>query len=100
MNNKGFLQKFIDKTFFFGLFLGALGFIGFVLLLIKKIKSGEGQETYFTGFGVKFSYLGASILLLVIPVIMLIALVIGWWQKREERDFIKKYSRNSNDENT
>ena len=90
MDKKGPLQRFIDKAFFPGLLLASLGFIGFVMLIIKKYLSGELTETYFTGFGVKFSYLGAGILISLIPVIIVIALLLRWWQQREEHDFTGK----------
>lgn len=100
MKNKGPLQRFIDKAFFLGLFLSALGFVGFVVLLMQKVQSGEGLESYFTGFGVKVSYLGIGILISVIPAITLVALVVRWWQGREERNFLEKYKQNKNEKNT
>ena len=86
-------QKFVNMAFgLFGILVVA-GFIGFVLRVLEKIESGRGLETYFTGFGVKFGYIEAAIVVMLIPVTLIVALAIRWWQKKDERDFIEKYGK-------
>ena len=80
------------KMFALGLFLSSIGFIGFILLLIKKYLDGTINENYFNHFGIELNYLGILILLLLIPAFLLIALGIRYWQKREENDLLNKYS--------
>ena len=82
--------------------VGALFFIiaiiSFFLRVFNKIESGKGADYYFTAYGVQFNYFGAGVVIVAIPVTITIALILRWWHNREERDFIKKYSKN--DENT
>jgi len=70
------LKKFSSS--FTVLIIGGIGVIlalvGFVLHAVEKIRSGHGLDYYFTGFGVKFNYIGALVLLICIPV----ALLLGW----------------------
>ncbi len=81
-----------SKSFAIGLILGTIGFIGFILLLIKKCLDGTINEYYFTHFGVELNYLGTLVLFALVPIFYLIALGIRYWQKREEKDLLNKYS--------
>ena len=85
------MSKFVKTVFTIGTVLSLLGFAGFVVYLFNKVISGEGLNYYFTGFGYKFSYLGALILVCLVPLIMGSAVVFQWWSEKDERDFIKKY---------
>ena len=66
--------------------------ISFVLRVVNKVSSGHGLDYYFTGRGVQFNYIGALILLIVIPVALAVGWVIRWWQLRGERDFRKRFN--------
>ncbi len=85
------MNKFVKIAFTTGMFLSVLGFVGFIAFLFEKVMAGEGLEYYFTGFGYQFSYLGALILVCLIPVILGGAFAYQWWSERDERDFIAKY---------
>jgi nitric oxide reductase large subunit len=85
------MSKFVKVAFTIGTFLSLLGFVGLVLFLFVKVISGNGLDYYFTGFGYKFSYLGALILISLIPLIMGGAIAFQWWSEKDERDFINKY---------
>lgn len=82
MKNGGFL---------IGLFLGAVGFIGYCAHVIMKVVQGDGLEHYFTGFGYQFNYIGTLILLGLIPIFLILALILRRYQRRDERDFKDKY---------
>ena len=68
--------------------LAGLGFIGRVW---TEISSGRGLDTYFTGYGVQFNYVGAAVLLALLPVAFLLGIALNWWYGREERDFKRRY---------
>jgi hypothetical protein len=70
-----------------------LGFFGLVLRVTAKVQSGAAADSYLTGEGYRFTYGGALILLVLAPVALVGGALVGWWQTREERDFIRKYSR-------
>ena len=55
-----------------------------------KVRSEHGLDTYLTPEGVEFNYIGALILLALIPVSLLGGFEIRHWQLRDERDFKKK----------
>lgn len=88
------LQKFLDKTFTAALVIIFIAFIGFILFLLNKTITGHGLDYYFSGFGYKLSYLGALILIAVIPLLVTLAWLINWIIGRDERDFKKKYLTN------
>jgi hypothetical protein len=80
-----------NGLFLVGLVLAALGFVSFAALLIVKVLRGDGLECYFTGFGYQFNYIGALLLLCTIPVVLGIALFVGRYQRRDERDIEDRY---------
>lgn len=85
------MQKFIHKLpWIIGIF-AIIGMTSFLGRLIYKVRSGQGLEYYFTGFGVKMNYIGVLMTLSCIPLALLIGLVIRWWTLRDERDFKRKY---------
>ena len=51
-----------------------IGFIGFILHVILKVKSGHGLDYYQTGHGVEMNYIGVLIAIGVIPIV----LILGW----------------------
>ena len=73
--------------------LGILGFVGMVLAFREKIRTGHGGETYRTGQGYQFNYLGAMVLIALVPLVTIVGSAIGWWQRRDEREFDNRYPR-------
>jgi hypothetical protein len=69
----------------------ALACLGFVARVWTKIRSGHGLDTYFTGYGVQFNYIGVAILLVLLPAVLLLGIVLNWWLGRDERDFKRRY---------
>jgi hypothetical protein len=86
--NGGGWQRWVGVV---GYTLIAVGFLGFSIHLWQKISSGHGLDTYFTGFGVQFNYLGAGILFALVPVVLIAGALLNWWLGREERDFKRRY---------
>jgi hypothetical protein len=87
-------RKFLTAAVFVAAALSIfIALIGFVLLVIDKIRNGQGLDYYFTGYGVQMSYMGAMGLLLALPVAILIGWLLNYWFKREERDFEKRFKR-------
>lgn len=72
--------------------LSILALIAFVIRAVQKVQTGHGLDYYFTGWGVQFNYIGALIVLALVPVTLLVGLGIRWWQLRDERDFRKKFN--------
>jgi hypothetical protein len=68
-----------------------LGFGGMVMAFREKIRTGHGGEIYRTGHGYQVSYLGAMVLIALVPVVMIVGSAIGWWQRRDEREFDRRY---------
>jgi hypothetical protein len=62
-----------------------------VLAFREKIRTGHGGESYRTGHGYQFNYFGAMVLVALVPVVMIVGLAIGWWQRRDEREFDRRY---------
>jgi hypothetical protein len=71
--------------------LSVLGFAGMVMAFREKIRTGHGGETYRTGWGYQLSYLGVMVLVALVPVVMIVGSAIGWWQRRDEREFDRRY---------
>jgi hypothetical protein len=67
--------------------------IGWPIYIWQKIASGHGRDTYFTGFGVEFNYIGAGILFALLPLVLLAGALLNRWLGREERDFMRRYGR-------
>jgi len=82
----------IVHTFGFLLTLAILlGFFGFILRIIDKIRSGHGLDYYFTGHGVQMNYIGALIILTVIPLVLLFAWIIKIIMTKKEDLEIENY---------
>lgn len=74
--------------------IGALlALVGFLLRVVEKIRSGHGLDYYFTGFGVRFNYIGVLVLFVCIPTALLLGWVLNYWLSRDERDFIKRFGK-------
>jgi hypothetical protein len=58
---------------------------------VGKVRSGHGLDTFLTGEGVEFNYIGALILLLLIPLSLIVGWGIRYWQLKDERSFKKKF---------
>lgn len=74
--------------------MGALSLFGlsaFIEQAWRKVASGQGLETYFTGWGVQFNYVGFLVLVAVVPIAVLLGLAIQNWELRHEREFKKRY---------
>ncbi len=88
-NNK---PRFIGPIVLIGGVLVILGLTAFVIRVMNKVRTGHGLDYYFTGLGVQFNYIGALILLGLVPICLLIGWGFRWWQLREHRDFRKKFN--------
>ena len=51
-----------------------LGFLGFIIRVILKVKSGHGLDYYRTGHGVEMNYIGVLVAIGIIPIV----LILGW----------------------
>lgn len=80
-----------ETTFVIGLVLGFFAFIAFFYRVVVKVMQGDGLEYYFSVLGYQFNYLGALILLVLIPLVLVIALLVRRFQLRHEKDFKDKY---------
>lgn len=84
-------------VFFIGLTLVFLGIVGFVLLLIDKVATGRGLDYYINGWGISQNYLSTLVLIAIVPIVIAAAWGFRYWQKREEKDLLKRYANgNSN----
>jgi len=74
-------------------FLITIGFIGFILHIFLKVKSGHGLEYYRTGHGVEMIYIGVLIAIGIIPIV----LILGWLGNKifnlKENYLISKYNK-------
>jgi hypothetical protein len=73
-----------------------LAFIGLVVFVWLKIEAGGSTDQYIAMSGVKLSYIQAWYICLGIPVLLLLSLFLGWFLRRDERDFKKKYGKKHN----
>jgi hypothetical protein len=71
--------------------LSALGLVAFVGDAWRKVASGHGLDTYFTGWGVQFNYVGLLVLIAVIPFALLLSYAVRYWELRHERELMKRY---------
>ena len=71
------------------------GSVGFPIYVWQKISSGHGLDTYLTGFGVEFNYIGAAVLIAIMPLVLLAGALLNWWHGRDERDFKRRYGSDS-----
>jgi len=49
-----------------------VGFVALILVCREKIRTGHGGETYRTGHGYQFNYVGALVLTVLVPAVMLV----------------------------
>lgn len=75
-------------------FLGALGFIGFIVRSYLKIKAGHGLDYYISGAGYKLNYIGVLTLFALIPIVLGGGWILGkylqWRDNRIEEQLIEK----------
>jgi hypothetical protein len=64
----------------------AVGFTGFIIRVISKVTEGQGVEYYFTGEGVKFSYIGVLTVIVIIPVILVLSYLYRIYYKKKQQD--------------
>ena len=76
--------------------LSLLGLIAFIGQAWRKVASGQGLETYFTGWGVQFNYIGFLVLVAVVPVVLMLGFAVRHWELRHEREFKKRYGIHDN----
>jgi hypothetical protein len=81
-------NKLVNIVAYVAMFLGT---IGFIIFLIKKVKSGSGLDHYISMMGYELSYLQALMIFGSVPFVLIVALIIGHFLNKDERDFIKKY---------
>ncbi len=67
--------------------LGIVMFAGYVFRVVNKVRFGHGLDRFLTGEGVEFNYIGALILVLLIPLSLIVGWGIRYWQLREEPSF-------------
>ena len=72
------------------------GLIAFIEQAWRKVASGQGLETYFTGWGVQFNYIGFLVLVAVVPVVLMLGFAVRHWELRHEREFKKRYDIHDN----
>jgi len=88
---KKYKFKFVH-TFGFLLTLAILlGFFGFILRIIDKIWTGHGLDYYFTGHGIQMNYIGALIILTIIPLVLFFAWIIKIIMTKKEDWEIENY---------
>jgi hypothetical protein len=61
-----------------GLVFGSIGILAFTLIIIKKVQSGHGLDSYRSAKGVEFTYLRALIVIVVIAVTLIAGLIIKY----------------------
>ena len=71
----------------------SIGFIGFVLLLIHKVVTGHGLDYYKTGHGVEMNYIGALIIVCIMPIVLIIGWIGNKFFKLRENYLISKYNK-------
>lgn len=81
-----------------------IAIVSFILRVVYKVTSGCGLEYYYTGYGVKFNYIGALIVSLLIAatlvstiVIQLCAVLFRFWFSDVEGDTMVKKGRKIED---
>jgi hypothetical protein len=82
------------KTCLWLLFAGLLSTLGLAAFVVRawdKVAAGKGLDTYFTGWGVQFNYVGFLVLVAIIPLVLIIGYGIRLWELRHERDFKRQY---------
>ncbi len=81
------------RSLFFGLgmFLIFIAALSFIFRVFDKVLSDKGLDYYLTGHGVQFNYIGAMVLLLLLPLVIVVGLCFRYWQLRDERDFKRKF---------
>lgn len=85
-DSKGFRALFLT-----GLCLSFVGFAAWAGYVALKVVAGEGLDYYWTGWGIRFNYIGALILIVCAALVCLAAPLLYWWGTRHERDFKRKY---------
>jgi len=71
--------------------LSMLGLVAFVVRAWDRVTSGHGLDSYFTGWGVQFSYVGFLVLIAVVPFALLLGYAVRYWELRHERHFKRRY---------
>ena len=69
-----------------------VGGLGFLFLLLKKVKSGEGLDHYISMAGYDLSYLQALMMFISMPLVGVLVGIIYYFTTKDEKDFKKKYN--------
>ena len=82
-----------------GFFLVGVVVLSFLLTVYSKTHNGQGLETFFTGQGVKFNYIGSLVLWAIILVILIVGLYYNFKkpeaeEEREARELEAEKDRN------
>jgi hypothetical protein len=93
-------EQTVTKSFAARLKLVGVGLLGLwtllagitlVYRLYLKVALGHGAEQYYTGYGYKISYVAALVAIASTPLALVGAWLIGYWERRHERDFKQRY---------
>ena len=72
----------------------SLTYAGFLLHVLSKVKAGQGLDTYHSYKLVEWNYLGALIVLVSVPLVLLLGILFSRWHRySEQRAFLKETER-------
>lgn len=72
---------------------GLVGYVGFVLHVIDKVRTGHGLDCFLTGFGVEMNYLGVRITMALIPPVLFVGWIIRIWCVKCEKQALEALSK-------
>lgn len=61
------------------------GLVAMILLAINKVSAGHSLDTYRTQWMVEDNWIGFLVFAVVTTVVVLVAAIIGWFQRRSEQ---------------
>ena len=80
-----------------GITFVSICFVLFSIRVIRKVTSGKGLDYYLTGSGIKFNYIGALVVIIILSVTLPVSFYYGkQWKKREKEKLAKSNLRKKN----
>jgi uncharacterized iron-regulated membrane protein len=70
-----------------------LGFAVFLAFLVEKLRAGRVAELLDALRTGRYWQIGVLLALLLLPLVFVIGAAVTWWQRREERDFERRFGR-------
>lgn len=61
------------------------GLVAMVLFAVDKVSAGRGLDTFRTKWMVEDNWIGFLVFVVVTTVVVLIAVIVGWFQRRNEQ---------------